>query len=83
VGIEERLKREGTYVYFWLIYVVVGRNQHNIVKQPSSNLKIHFKRQMHRKEKSDMWLSEMGLWEGKWHKCSQNVQACSYKMSKY
>ena len=38
---------------------------------------------MHRKEKSDMWLSEMGLWEGKWHKCSQNVQACSYKMSKY
>ena len=23
VGIEERLKREGTYVHFWLIYVVV------------------------------------------------------------
>ena len=25
-----RLKREGTYVYLWLIHV--GRNQHNIAK---------------------------------------------------
>ena len=38
---------------------------------------------MHRKKKSDVWLSEMGLWEGKWHKCNQNVQTCSYKMNKY
>ena len=35
--VEGRLKREGTYVYLWLIHVDVGRNQHNIVKQLSCN----------------------------------------------
>ena len=31
--VEEReFKREGTYVYLWLIYVDDGRTHHNIVK---------------------------------------------------
>ena len=32
-----RFKREGTYVYLRLIHVDVCRNQHNVVKQLSSN----------------------------------------------
>ena len=35
--IEGRLRREGTDVYFWLIHVIFGRNQYNIIKQLSSN----------------------------------------------
>ena len=30
-----RFKREGTYVNLWLIHVMYGRNQNNIVKQLS------------------------------------------------
>ena len=30
-------KREGTNVYLWLIYVMYGRNQDNIIKQLSFN----------------------------------------------
>ena len=37
VGGGRRFKREGAYVYLWLIHVDNGRNQHNIVKQISSN----------------------------------------------
>ena len=29
----------GIYVYLWLTHIAYGRNQHNIVKQLSSNLK--------------------------------------------
>ena len=32
-----RFKREGMYVYLWLIYLTYGRNQHNIIKQLSFN----------------------------------------------
>ena len=30
-------RREGTYVYLWLIMMMNGRGQHSIVKQLSSN----------------------------------------------
>ena len=36
---EGRSKREGTNAYLWLIHVMYGRNEHNIVKQLSSNKK--------------------------------------------
>ena len=32
-----RLKKQGIYVYLWLIHIALGRNQHNIIKQLSSN----------------------------------------------
>ena len=32
-----QVKREGPYVYLWLIYLMFGRNQHNTVKQLSFN----------------------------------------------
>ena len=35
--VEGRFKREGTYVYLRLIHINIWRNQHNIVKQLSSN----------------------------------------------
>ena len=34
-----RFKKERVYVYLWLIHVMYGRNQHNILKQLSSNEK--------------------------------------------
>ena len=32
MGVGERFKREGTYVYLRLIHVVVWNDQHNVVK---------------------------------------------------
>ena len=32
-----QVKREGPYVYLWLIYLMFGRNQHNTVNQLSYN----------------------------------------------
>ena len=37
-GVGGKLKREGTHVYLWLIHIVDGRNQHDIVKQLPTNL---------------------------------------------
>ena len=34
-----RFKRKGTYVCLWLIMLMCGRDQYNIVKQLSSNFK--------------------------------------------
>jgi len=34
-----RFKREGTYVCLWLIMLMCGRDQYNIVKQLSANFK--------------------------------------------
>ena len=34
-----RFKKEWVYVYLWLIHVMYGRNQYNILKQLSSNEK--------------------------------------------
>ena len=39
VRVGEKVKREETSVSLWLIHVDVCRNQHNIVKQLSSNYK--------------------------------------------
>ena len=36
-GVRRWLKREGIYVYLWLIHFVVQWNQHNILKQLSYN----------------------------------------------
>ena len=36
-GVKVRLKVEGLYVYLKLIHIIVGRKQHNIVEQLSSN----------------------------------------------
>ena len=36
-GVKVRLKVEGLYVYLKLIHIIVGREQHNIVEQLSSN----------------------------------------------
>ena len=35
--LRERLQREGIRVYLQLIHVVISRNQHNLVKQLTSN----------------------------------------------
>ena len=32
MGAGERFKREGTYVYLWLIHIAVWNDPHNIVK---------------------------------------------------
>ena len=40
VGVGRRLQEEGTHVYLCLTRVD-GRNQHNSIKQLSSNLKMH------------------------------------------
>ena len=37
LGVKLRLKVEGLYVYLKLIHIIVGRKQHNIVEQLSSN----------------------------------------------
>ena len=39
-----RFKREGVYVYLWLIHVRFDRKQQNSVKQLSFNNKINFKK---------------------------------------
>ena len=36
-GVGDSSKRKGIYVYLWLIHIVVWQNQHNVVKQLSSN----------------------------------------------
>ena len=64
VGVEEGSRGWGhmyTSGRFMLLY---GRNQHNIVKQLSSNLKIHLKRQMHRKT-NQMCGDQRWGWGGK------------------
>ena len=38
-GVRGRFKRKGIYIHLQLIHVIIHRNQHNIVKQLSSNLK--------------------------------------------
>ena len=38
-----KFKREGIYVYLWLINVEVDRKQQNFVKKLSFNLKINLK----------------------------------------
>ena len=55
-----RCKKEGTYVYLWLIHI--GRNQHNIVKQLSCGLKkLQFGR--HRA----FWEESQGAFKGESH----------------
>ena len=39
MGVGGTLKKKEIYVYLWLIHLLYGRNQHNIVKQ----LSLHFK----------------------------------------
>ena len=43
-GVRERFKREGTYVYLWLIHIVVWQKPTQYCKAIILQLKINFKK---------------------------------------
>ena len=64
-----RFKREGTYVYLWLIHVEVWQKQQNPIKQLSFNKKL-------KKKKVPFREKDKGHWAGRQHDWRQCARAC-------